>query len=200
MFAKLKGYVEEIIEDYIILNVNDVGYMIFCSNKTINQVSDKKEKISLYIETVVKEDSITLFGFLNQIEKDTFNTLCKVSGVSGKMSMKIMSLLTIKDISYALINNDSKMFCGVSGIGPKLATRIVLELKDCFLTKNFEYNTINDTNINAILNKDIVNDAILALEGLGYQKSKIKDIVLKIMKEKPDLTLESVITNALKLI
>ena len=199
MFAKLKGFVEEILEDYIILNVNDVGYKIFCSNKTINQIGSITEKLSLYIETIVKEDSITLFGFITQLEKDTFNLLCKVNGISSKISIKILSVLSIDEISYALIHGNAKMFSNVPGIGTKIATRLVLELKDCFLTKNFIQNT-NNTNNNIVLNKNIINDAILALEGLGYNKIKIKDIVVTIVKDNPNLTLESVITNALKLL
>lgn len=197
MFAKLTGFVDEILEDYIIFDVNGVGYMVFCSNKTIGQISNAKEKISLYIETIVKEDSITLFGFLNQLDKEVFNTLCKVNGVGSKVAIKITSVLSINEISVALINNDHKMFCRVPGIGPKLATRITTELKNCSLTKNVDAN-ISIENADVNINTDIINDAIKALEGLGYQKSHIKDIVINVIKERPDLTLESVITNSLK--
>ena len=197
MFAKLTGIIDEIFEDYITLDVNGVGYMIFCSNKTISQISDTKEKTSLYIETIVKEDSITLFGFLSQLDKEVFNTLCKVNGVGSKVAIKIISVLSINEISAALINGDSKMFCRVQGIGPKLATRITSELKNCSLTKNIDVN-ISFEKVDISINTDIINDAIDALEGLGYQKSHIRSIVIDVVKERPDLTLESVITNSLK--
>ena len=171
--------------------------MIFCSNKTISQISDTKEKTSLYIETIVKEDSITLFGFLSQLDKEVFNTLCKVNGVGSKVAIKIISVLSINEISAALINGDSKMFCRVQGIGPKLATRITSELKNCSLTKNIDVN-ISFEKVDISINTDIINDAIDALEGLGYQKSHIRSIVIDVVKERPDLTLESVITNSLK--
>ena len=197
MFAKLTGIIDEIFEDYITLDVNGVGYMNFCSNKTISQISDTKEKTSLYIETIVKEDSITLFGFLSQLDKEVFNTLCKVNGVGSKVAIKIISVLSINEISAALINGDSKMFCRVQGIGPKLATRITSELKNCSLTKNIDVN-ISFEKVDISINTDIINDAIDALEGLGYQKSHIRSIVIDVVKERPDLTLESVITNSLK--
>lgn len=199
MFAKLTGFIDEIYDDYIILNVNDIGYMVYCSNKTINQINNSKEKISLYIETVVKEDSITLFGFLNKIEKEVFNILCSVNGVGNKMAIKIMSVLTTNEISIALANSDSKMFCRASGVGTKLASRIVSELKNCSLTKNVNINIENFTqNSDMKIDSNIINDAITALEGLGYQKSYVRNIVINILKERPDLTLESIITNSLK--
>lgn len=200
MFAKLSGFIDEVFEEYIILNVNDVGYMVYCSNKTINQITNNNKKISLYIETIVKEDSITLFGFLTKLDKEVFNILCKVNGVGSKMAIKIMSILSINEISIALANSDLKLFCRVPGIGSKLATRVVSELKDCFLTRNINVNLNNTTENEQTIKMDnnIINDAIIALEGLGYQKSYAKSIVINTIKERPDLTLESVITNSLK--
>lgn len=202
MFGKLKGFVDEVFEDYIIFDVNNVGYQVFCSSKTINKIQNNKEKIQLYIETIVKEDSITLFGFLDLLEKEVFNTLCTVNGVGNKVCIKIMSILDVDQITYSIVNKDTKIFCTVPGIGPKLATRIVSELQGCSLIKNFDSNIklqiYENGNQTIIDNQKILNDAINALENLGYQKNSIRNIVVEILKERPDLTLESVITNALK--
>ena len=199
MFAKLKGFVDSIFEDYIILDVNDVGYQVFCSTKTISKIQDCKDKITLNIETIVKEDSITLFGFYDLQEKNTFNTLCKVNGVGNKMAIKITSVLTTDEIIYAIVNKDKDFFTQVPSIGPKLASRIISELQGCQLVKNAELGNINITSSkDNKIDENVAKDAIIALENLGYQKSMVKNIVKSLLEERPDLTLESIITNALK--
>lgn len=203
MIGKLTGIIDFIDEDYLILNVNDVGYKVYCSTKVLNKIQNIKEKINLLIETIVKEDSITLFGFLTKEEQNCFNTLCKVSGVGNKVALKIMNVSEIQEIIFAIVNNDKNIFCRASGVGPKVALRIINELQNCQMIKGFENikiismtdSTISSDDIN---NKRIMLDAISALEGLGYQKNAIQSIVLKIMKEEPHLTLESVITESLK--
>ncbi|MBO4956555.1 MAG: Holliday junction branch migration protein RuvA [Rickettsiales bacterium] len=202
MIGKLTGFIDTIYEDYTILNVNDVGYKVFCSSKTLNKIQDKKDKISLLIETVVKEDSITLFGFSTEDEQNCFNILCKVSGVGNKVAQKIMSVAEVNEIFFAIANENKDVFCKASGVGPKVALRIIHELKNNSLIKNFsniknieiENNSIDITTNNT----DIVKDAIMALEGLGYQKHTIQQIVIKLVNGNPHLTLESVITESLK--
>ncbi len=201
MIGKLTGFVEIETEDFIILNVNDVGYKIFCSAKVLNILHNNKNKISLLIETIVKEDSITLFGFNTIEEQECFNTLCKVSGVGPKVALKIMSISTPNEIIAAIVNNDSKVFCRASGIGPKVAVRIIHELQNSQMVKGFDgIKNINiiDSTEEIKDNQKIIDDAILALEGLGYQKNTIRNIVVKIVIDKPYLTLESVITESLK--
>lgn len=206
MIGKLTGTIDTVCEEYIILNVNDVGYRVFCSTKVLNLIQNCREKVSLWIETVVKEDSITLFGFNKQEEQECFNTLCKVSGIGAKVALKIMSVLNYDEIIFAIINDDSKMFCKAPGVGSKVAVRIIHELQNCRMVKNFgniagvsgikitEENIVDDNSDG----RKIIADAIMALEGLGYQKSMIHTIVVKIVTEKPHLTLESVITESLK--
>jgi Holliday junction DNA helicase RuvA len=204
MIGKLTGFVDLVREDFIILDVNGVGYKIFCSAKVLNKIQDtqSKDKISLFIETVVKEDSITLFGFLTENEQECFNTLCKVSGVGSKVSVKIMSVAEIDEIIFAIINDDKNIFCKAPGVGTKVALRIINELQNCKMVKGFEIIKINSkddaTENNKIDNKRLMKDAVSALEGLGYQKSMVQNIVLKIINERPDLTLESIITESLK--
>lgn len=202
MIGKLTGFIDTIYEDYIILNVNDVGYKVFCSSKTLNKIQDKKDKISLLIETVVKEDSITLFGFSTEDEQNCFNILCKVSGVGNKVAQKIMSVAEVNEIFFAIANENKDVFCKASGVGPKVALRIIHELKNNSLIKNFsniKNIEIENSNIDTITNNtDIVKDAIMALEGLGYQKHTIQQIVIKLVNGNPHLTLESVITESLK--
>jgi len=200
MIGKLKGKVDSIFEEYLILDVNGVGYRVFCSTRTLASLELNTE-ISLFIQTVVKEDSITLFGFLNNYEKEWFETLCKVNGIGNKMAMKIMGTLTINDILMAIDSGDAKIFCRAPGIGQKIASRIIVELKD--FRKNV---AAIETDIGALTASSIPNfdgdsrlkDALSALENLGYQKSTAHGIIVGILKEREDIVIESLITEALK--
>lgn len=202
MIGKLSGIIDSIYEDYIILDVNGVGYRVFCSSKTLNTDINVGSKIIFYIETVVKEDSITLFGFKTIKEKDCFNTLCKVSGVGNKMALKIMSIADVDEIIKGIIMSDKNLFCKAPGVGSKVALRIITELQNSSFVKGYENIKFTKTLNNDINSKNdnnqIVLDAISALEGLGYQKSHVRSIIMNILSEKPYLTLESIITESLK--
>lgn len=202
MIGKLSGTIDSIYEDYIILDVNGVGYRVFCSSKTLNTDINVGSKIIFYIETVVKEDSITLFGFKTIKEKDCFNTLCKVSGVGNKMALKIMSVADVDEIIEGIIISDKNLFCKAPGVGSKVALRIITELQNSSFVRGYENIKFTKTLNNDINSKNdnnqIVLDAISALEGLGYQKSHVRSIIMNILSEKPYLTLESIITESLK--
>ena len=202
MIGRLSGTIDSIYEDYIILDVNGVGYRVFCSSKTLNADINVGSKIIFYIETVVKEDSITLFGFKTMKEKDCFNTLCKVSGVGNKMALKIMSVANVDEIIRGIIMSDKNLFCKAPGVGSKVALRIITELQNNSFVKGYEnikfVKTLNNDINSKSDNNQIVLDAVSALEGLGYQKSHVKSIIMNILSEKPYLTLESIITESLK--
>ena len=129
MIGKLSGIIDSIYDDYLILDVSGVGYRVFCSSKLLSTVINVGSKASFYIETVVKEDSITLFGFRDLKEKECFNTLCKVSGVGSKVALKIMSVAEIDEIIAGIVNSDKNVFCRASGVGSKVALRIITELQ-----------------------------------------------------------------------
>lgn len=200
MIGKLTGVVDLIQDDFLIIDVNSVGYKVFCSSKTLDRLDCNNSKISLYIETIVREDSITLFGFNSLKEQACFNTLCKVSGVGSKVAQKIMGISDVDEIILAIVNEDKDIFCRAPGVGSKVALRIITELQNCSMVKGFDNIklTSDKINIDSIGDKQIIKDSIVALEGLGYQKSLVKNIVLDIFKEKPHLTLESLITESLK--
>ena len=154
MIGKLIGIVDTIMLDYIILDVNGVGYKVFCSGKVIDKLQ-VKDKVSLFIETIVREDSITLFGFFRQEEQDCFNMLCKVSGVGSKVAIKIMNTATVEEIINAISNDNKDIFCRASGVGPKVAVRIINELKSSI--KSFGNITIETTTIIRICHQTIIN-------------------------------------------
>ena len=199
MIGKLKGQIDSVYENYLILDVNDVGYRIFCSAKTLAKVQDIQGKISFIIETIVKEDLINLYGFVDETERKWFIQLCKVSGVGNKMALKVMSVLTIEEIIGAINSEDKKAFCRASGVGNRLATRIITELKNIVAKMDIAFNTNIDNNQNmGEIAKSVLNDAISALENLGYQRSIFHGILITILNDRSDITLESLITEALK--
>ncbi len=202
MIAKLKGYIDSIEEDQAIIDVSGVGYLVFISSKTGNFLKQfpKGDQISLTIATVVKEDAIELYGFINKIEKLWFHELTKVQGVGNKVALKILSFFNIEELAGALITSDVKSFTKIAGIGPKLAARIVGELKESpkklGLATDFGINFTNQQN--SKIDNQIVDDAISALENLGYKKSDTYKIIVGLINQNQEITLESLITGSLR--
>ncbi len=202
MIAKLRGFIDSIAEDKCIIDVNGVGYLVFISGKTaafLKQFPREKE-VSLTIETVVKEDAIELYGFGTEIEKSWFLELTKVQGVGAKMGQKILGFFSIEDLAKALISSDEKAFSKISGIGPKLASRITTELKDSpkklGIAIGFEISESKD--FNNILGNQIASDALSALENLGYKKHDCLRVIDFLSKNNPEITLENLITSSLR--
>ena len=145
MIAKLRGLIDTIGDDYAIVDVNGVGYLVFASAKTLGKLIRGKQ-YCLLIETVVREDSITLFGFVDAWEKEWFLTLTKVQGVGAKVCLSILSVLSPAQLSQAVAAQDKNSFTRASGVGPKLAARLVTELKDKIVTVPWEATSIGDLN------------------------------------------------------
>lgn len=206
MIGKLKGKIDSIFDDRLILDVNGVGYNVYASSKTLADLQTKKnEQISLLIETIVREDHIHLYGFANDVEQIWFNELCKVSGVGSKVGLKILGFLSVNEIVVALNSGDKAAFSRVPGIGPKLALRIVSELKDSGkkIAGDFTVSssvTEKSAKFTENNNSKILPDSISALENLGYRRSEIYPIVSSQVNENPNITLETLITNSLRLI
>lgn len=203
MIGKLSGIAEIIADDKCIIDNNGVGYIAYISGKTADFIRKlpKEEKISLIIETVVKQDAIELYGFSSQIEKSWFSELTKVQGVGARMAQKVLGSYEVKEICQALLSKDIKFFTNVSGIGPKVATRIVNELKDSpkKIGGDFDIENLMEQNIaNQNLDSKVVDDAISALENLGYKKHQSIKIVQNLLNQNPKSTIENLITNSLR--
>ncbi|WP_135076228.1 Holliday junction branch migration protein RuvA [Terasakiella sp. SH-1] len=130
MIAKLKGLVDSFGEDWVIMDVNGVGYLVFASSKTLAKLPKAGEACSLMIETHVREDHIHLYGFADAGERDWFKLLTTVQGVGAKVGLAILSTLSAQDIVHAIAAQDKKALTRANGVGPKVATRILTELKD----------------------------------------------------------------------
>jgi len=201
MIAKLYGLLDEVNQDKCIINVNGVGYLVFLSSKTADKLKkqEKNSSISLIIETLVKEDALELYGFISEAEKNWFLELTKVQGVGNKMGQKILSFFEPQELVQAILTKDSKAFSKVSGIGPKLANRLITELKDTPKKMGFSDNVIiDDQNFSSLSSSAIADDAISALENLGYKKYDSQKIINLLLKESPDITLENLITQSLR--
>ncbi len=130
MIGKLKGVVDSLGEDFVILDVNGVGYVVNCSSRTLSHLPRPGEPATLAIETQVREDAIRLFGFLNEGERDWFRLLQSVQGVGAKVALALLSTLSVDALAAAIAGQDKATIARAPGVGPKLAARIVAELKD----------------------------------------------------------------------
>ncbi|MBE6443339.1 MAG: Holliday junction branch migration protein RuvA [Alphaproteobacteria bacterium] len=215
MIAKLKGVVDTIAEDYLIIDVNGVGYLVFASAKTLGRLV-LNGTVSLLIETVVREDSISLYGFADVWEKEWFNTLTRVQGVGAKVCLAILSVLTPSQLAQAIAAQDKTSFARANGVGPKLAARIVTELKDKIvsvpiaeISKNINMTLNSDNEATDILNYEDnlvardddptkMEDAISALVNLGYQRLEAYKAVNRVLSQKPEADMSEVIRLSLK--
>ncbi|OSQ27612.1 Holliday junction branch migration protein RuvA [Thalassospira sp. MCCC 1A03138] len=130
MIAKLCGIVDFIGEDSVIIDVNGVGYLVFASRRTLTMLPPKGGEAGLMIETHVREDHIHLYGFADNAEKQWFALLTTVQGVGAKVALALLSVLSPTDLLRAIAAQDTTALCRAPGIGPKVATRVVGELKD----------------------------------------------------------------------
>ena len=130
MIGKLKGVIDSYGEDYIILDVGGVGYQVHCSARTIQALPSPGEVVTLSIETHVREDHIKLFGFASDIEREWFRLLQTVQGVGAKVAMSVLGTLKASELASAVAMRDKAMVARSPGVGPKVAERIVTELRD----------------------------------------------------------------------
>lgn len=130
MIAKLSGVVDSFGEDWVIIMVGGVGYLVFCSSRTLQNLPRVGETASLIIETHVREDHIHLYGFATAADRDWFRLVTSVQGVGAKMGLAILSALSPIALQTAILSGDKKQLSVANGVGPKLAQRIATELKD----------------------------------------------------------------------
>ncbi len=130
MIGKLKGIIDSYGEDYVILDVNGVGYQVHCASRTLQALPAQGEAATLSIETYVREDQIKLFGFQSDIEREWFRLLQTVQGVGAKVALAVLGTLKASELASAIAMRDKAAVSRTPGVGPKVAERIVTELKD----------------------------------------------------------------------
>ena len=170
MIGKLKGVIDSYGEDFIVLDVHGVGYLVHCSSRTLQALPARGEPVVLAIETHVREDQIRLFGFVTPVEREWFRLLQTVQGVGTKVALSVLGTLAPADLASAIALRDKAMIARSPGVGQKVAERIVTELKD----KAPAYASVDPAVIRlsgAIEERRApqpVADAISALVNLGY--------------------------------
>jgi Holliday junction DNA helicase RuvA len=170
MIGKLRGIIDSYGEDFIVVDVNGVGYLVHCSARTLQVLPAVGQPVTLAIETHVREDQIRLFGFLADVEREWFRLLQTVQGVGTRVALSVLSTLTPGDLASAIALRDKAAVARTPGVGPKVAERIVTELKD----KAPAYSDVDPAVIRlsgAVEDKRAprpIADAVSALVNLGY--------------------------------
>jgi Holliday junction DNA helicase RuvA len=170
MIAKLTGLVDAVHRDHAIIDVGGVGYLVRCSTRTLSALPPAGGAASVSVETLVREDAIDLYGFATTRERDWFRLLTTVQGVGAKVALSILSTLSGDELAQAIMAQDKAMVSRADGVGPKLANRIVSELKDKVASGSFAPAPA----VTAVpgLPADAVADAVSALVNLGYRRAE----------------------------
>jgi len=186
MIGKLQGIVDYIGDGFIILMVADVGYKVFTP-----EYLTQKSTVTLWIETVVREDSIRLFGFSTMAAQNLFNQLTAVSGVGPKLALAIMGAIKIDTLLSAIATGDAKTITAAPGVGKKVAEKIIVELKARVGGASFDISNTNGAS-------GALPDLLAALESLGYRRLDIVDMAQKLVAANPDADVSKLVPMALK--
>lgn len=202
MIGKLRGNVDWVDEQEAIIDVGGVGYIVYCSAMTLRSFPPIGNSVQLWIETHVREDHIHLYGFVTIEEKTWFNRLVTVKGVGARVALAILSVMDASQLSTALISQDKAAFKPVAGVGPKLAERIITELKDKSFVGDInpisEQSLISQNNTENQTGDAIITDAVSALTNLGYGRSEAFLKVTQLAQQNKPVSVESLIRDSLK--
>lgn len=194
MYSYIIGVVTQKDFGKLTLENNGIGYEINVSNQTLDSITFENEPIKIYTYLNVKEDEMSLYGFLSLEEKNMFLLLTTVSGIGPKMALGILSEITITGLMNAIASQDLKRLCKVKGLGKKTAERLIVELKD--KVNPLEALALGKDEEAEEVDENLMSDAIETLVGLGLSKNEAYKLVKQTAKK--DMTLEQIITNVLR--
>lgn len=199
MFSYIRGELAEANLDHIVVDVGGIGYMIYISGQSMNEIPMVGEIIKVHTYLYLREDIMMLYGFFERDELEMFKQLISVSGIGPKGAMGILSALSVDDLRFAVLSGDSKVIAKAPGIGAKTASRVVLELKDKISLEDAFEQKLSHTNeaTAKALDQNIKNDAVMALTALGYSSSESLKAVSKV-EIKEDMNVEDILRAALK--
>ncbi|MEA4826970.1 MAG: Holliday junction branch migration protein RuvA [Clostridium sp.] len=195
MFDYIKGTYIGLNKEYIVVENNNIGYKIYTSGSTMAKMPNINEEVKIYIEQIVREDFLGLYGFLTEEEREMFNLLMTINGVGRRAALSLLSIASISKLKLAILSGDFKTFIKAPGVGKKIAQRIVLELKDKISKvgeDDIDLENIIDTAQDINRNHD---DALEALIALGFTE-KESESALKTVDTNGSL--EEIIKSSLK--
>lgn len=182
MYEYIKGIFIGFTKDYVIIENNGIGYKIFTSGSTISNLPTVGEEITLYLQQIVREDFIGLYGFLTREEIAMFNLLLTINGVGAKATLSLMSICNVTNLQYAILSGEETVLTKAPGIGKKIAQRIILELKDKIKLEDVV--SKNNTTSIANNNEDNTSEVFGALIALGYSEKEAEKALSNIDKSK----------------
>jgi len=191
MITQIRGRLVEKSPTEVVVDCNGVGYLLHISLNTFSGLPED-EAVVLYTHLSIREDAHTLFGFISKTERAVFKLLISVSGVGPSIARTMLSSMTSEEIQQAIASENVPLIQSVKGIGIKTAQRVIVDLKDKIL-KTFDVDEVSVFTSNT--NKD---EALSALEVLGFNKKQSEKVISKILKENPEATVENLIKLALK--
>lgn len=198
MIGKLSGTIDSISGSHLILDVNGVGYVLTCSARTLRQIGTLKTATSLLVETHVREDAINLYGFADTEEQDWFKLLTTVQGVGAKVALSILGSLSPEQLVAVIASQDKAAMTQADGVGPKLALRLVTELKDkvpAFMAKPMQLH--GGKAEGGVASSSVASDALSALINLGYRRAEAFGAVSGVCHKNPSAKLDEVIRLSL---
>ena len=205
MIARLKGIIDELGPDWLVVDVSGVGYLVFCPARTIGTLPGLGMPTELHIETHVREAQISLYGFAEARERECFRLLTTVQGVGAKVALAILGTLSPDQLVEAILAQDKAQLSRADGVGPRLAARLLTELKDRILTVAGGLHVVSADQqapapeVAAAGPQGVTADAISALVNLGYGRAEAFGAVTRALAAPDEATsLEALIPAALK--
>lgn len=196
MIEYIRGTVTELTPTQAVIEAGGVGYGLSVSLNTYSAIQGKKEA-KLYVYEAIREDAHLLFGFAQKAERDLFLLLIGVSGIGGQMARMILSAFTPAELAAIISEENVRLLKSVKGIGPKVAQRIIVDLKD----KKFgELGITGAAGAAAFASGEVVDEAVAALTMLGFSPAPAQKVVREIVKAEPDIPVEKIIKQALKML
>lgn len=174
MFAYIKGFLEIKEKNYIVIDINGLGYKVFMSQNNIDNIGNIGDIVKVYTYVRVREDDISIYGFLTQEQLKMFELLISVSGVGAKSALVMLSCIEPSDFAIAVISGNVKVLTKVPGIGNKSAQRIILELKDKLKEEQLDAENSNNLKLKEKDNSENINEAFSGLMVLGYSRKDIE--------------------------
>ena len=224
MIGSLKGRIEYKATDHTLIDVSGVGYLVYCSERTLSLLPSDGEYVTIFTELVVREDLLQLYGFLTFAEKEWHRLLCSVQGVGAKGALAIQGILSVEALSRAILLSDWATVKSAPGVGPKIAQRIVNELKEkapkimamgAVTSNSIDGNTDlvdhndrknqSEINVGSELSnsealRNVQADTLSALINLGYSQGDAASAIARIETDETDLDAKKLIRSALRLL